>query len=494
MGPTPATKRAALLNACKRNDHDAIQILTRFKQEAQRAEDFDAIAGTAHLYLKQYDDACDHLQRALSKPRQRRIDIYQNLLVALDNLARIDEYKEVTKRLAVEFADSQQFAVARAKVLHSDGCYREALAHINSALALDSRCILAEAAATAIHACTTKDHAQQPSVVDRQLLELAFLCLHDAGESDEALALVNRLIHLFPSATGLLANKAIVQLKQRQFEEGFKNYQTRETRPFGLTKDKEDRAWTLMNEKRALQVVAEQGLGDTLQFARYLYRLPSSVAVHFCPQEPLYDLYKSCATPFSVARPAELSQSTPTVSLMSLPHLTGEKGFSLSDHCNYLRGTASDGRSIGVVWKGNQKYKNDFNRSIRLQEVVHLIKRDNATIVQQGLTDEEAQLLGANNLKPIHLGSFQDTRKLLNTLAGVVTVDTSVAHLAGAMGIRTVVVLPHNSDWRWHDDQYLSSWYNTIYLVRRAQTDRTGALAFERALMLLQELVQSKQA
>jgi ADP-heptose:LPS heptosyltransferase len=125
---------------------------------------------------------------------------------------------------------------------------------------------------------------------------------------------------------------------------------------------------------------------------------------------------------------------------------------------------------------------------------VHLIKRDNATIVQQGLTDEEAQLLGANNLKPIHLGSFQDTRKLLNTLAGVVTVDTSVAHLAGAMGIRTVVVLPHNSDWRWHDDQYLSSWYNTIYLVRREQTDRTGALAFERALMLLQELVQSKQA
>lgn len=491
--PLTAAERE-LLQVCKLNSPEAESRLRAYLRGPTRSRNYEAVCGTAYLYLKQHAKARDHLTTALKRPDQRRLDILQNLLVAIDALNDVHGYERTTERMRREFPNAPQSAVAWAKVLNNRGHYEETLTHIRSTLGDTARTLLREIEGGR-PGQNALPQADKPSVFDRQLLELAFIALNDSNQLNEAESLVSALIREFPDVTALLANKAIVELKKGQHREGFKNFQHRPTRPFGITPELEERAWTRVKLSQHIQVVAEQGLGDTLQFTRYLFGLTKIIPnVTFCPQDPLQALYRAIDVPFTLAYPNELEPKVPTVALMSLPYFMGEDGSTIRKHATYLRPkTQQRRRGIGLVWKGNQRYSNDLNRSVQLSNIIGIIEPLKPVIIQQDTTPEEDQILRAVNLEPRPLKNFAETQALLGTLAGVITVDTSVAHLSGSMGITTVIVLPHNSDWRWHDDQYVSRWYDTVYLVRRQATDRTGVEAFAHASMLMQELLQSKQ-
>ena len=456
--------------------------------------DYHAVLGTAHLYLKHYPEAKVELEKALKGLNQRRLEIYQNLLVACDNLGDVHAYANAVARLCIEFPQSPQCLIGKAKALTNAGQYDQALSHIKEcasqqALATISRCLKDDVADG------VKPKPSSLTLFDRQLLEIAFIALNDGNHLLAATRLISQLQQIFPEVPQLLANMAIVELKQRNYREGFKNFQHRPTRPFGITPELEERAWTRAKHLQHIQVVAEQGLGDTLQFARYLFGLNKIIPnVKFCPQDPLQALYRAIDVPFTMAYPNELEPKVPTVALMSLPYLMGEDGSTIRKNATYLRPkTQQRRRGIGLVWKGNQRYSNDLNRSVQLSNIIGIIAPLRPVIIQQDTTPDEDQILRAAKLEPRPLKNFAETQALLGTLEGVITVDTSVAHLSGSMGITTVIVLPHNSDWRWHDDQYVSRWYDTVYLVRRQASDRTGAKAFAQASMLMQELLQSQQ-
>jgi ADP-heptose:LPS heptosyltransferase len=139
-------------------------------------------------------------------------------------------------------------------------------------------------------------------------------------------------------------------------------------------------------------------------------------------------------------------------------------------------GTQSRPR-VGLVWSGNPEHKNDHKRSIPLAEIIkHLPDSFEYVSLQKEVRQADAELLANSGIR--HFGAdlkdFMDTAALCDLMVTVISVDTSVAHLAGALGKPTWVLLPYAPDWRWLLERDDSPWYASAKLYRQAQ-DRQWA-------------------
>jgi len=129
---------------------------------------------------------------------------------------------------------------------------------------------------------------------------------------------------------------------------------------------------------------------------------------------------------------------------------------------------------VGLVWSGNPKHRNDHNRSVPLRMLLRILDVD-ATFVslqKEARPDDAAVLRERTDIIDLTacLTDFTETAALVNCLDLIITVDTSVAHLAGALGRPTWILLPYKPDWRWLLDRDDSPWYPTVRLFR--QTER----------------------
>ncbi len=149
---------------------------------------------------------------------------------------------------------------------------------------------------------------------------------------------------------------------------------------------------------------------------------------------------------------------------------------------------------VGIAWGGSPTHKNDRNRSLPLAQFLELAERPDVTLysLQKGARSKELAATGASafirDLDP-HIGDFADTARLVDGLDLVITVDTSVAHLAGALARPVWVLVPYAPDWRWLRDREDSPWYPTARLFRQ---DRAGdwSSLFEQVKRALDEFVE----
>jgi hypothetical protein len=238
---------------------------------------------------------------------------------------------------------------------------------------------------------------------------------------------------------------------------------------------------------KTILVCADEGLGDTIQFVRYLPMLAALGArVILLPQESLYPLLLGSAG---------VSQCLPNMKgglpafdfhcpIMSLPWAFGTTLDSIPASVSYLplpagvRVQAWEDRlgpreqlRIGLVWSGNPLHWNDQNRSIPLQTFSRIILAGATFIsLQKELRlEDEAVLRERTEIIDLteHLTDFAETAALIGCLDLVITVDTSVAHLAAALGCPTWILLPAVPDWRWLLDRDDSPWYPTVRLFRQ---------------------------
>ena len=148
---------------------------------------------------------------------------------------------------------------------------------------------------------------------------------------------------------------------------------------------------------------------------------------------------------------------------------------------------------IGVVWSGNPNHKNDHNRSIDFATLLPLFSTDAHWIsLQKELGHNDSALLRAFH-KIVLLGDqlkdFSDTAAVIDVLDLIITVDTAVAHLAGAMGKQVWILLPYIPDWRWLLDRSDTPWYPTARLFRQDDT-RSWEKVVERVHLALRETVR----
>jgi hypothetical protein len=237
---------------------------------------------------------------------------------------------------------------------------------------------------------------------------------------------------------------------------------------------------------KTIVVFAEQGFGDTIQFLRYVPMVAATGArVILAVPTVLKALAEQAAPQALVLVDGE---TTPPFDLqcplLSLPLAFGTELDTIPRDLPYVRADgdrvavwrsclpAGGGKRIGLVWAGRSAHGNDQNRSIDLARLRPLFDARGVQLVslQRELRPGDAAILESSPAVT-HLGDqlsdFADTSAVIECLDVVVTVDTSVAHLAGAMGKPVWILLPFSPDWRWLLGREDSPWYPTVRLFRQ---------------------------
>jgi Tfp pilus assembly protein PilF len=240
---------------------------------------------------------------------------------------------------------------------------------------------------------------------------------------------------------------------------------------------------------RSLFVHAEQGFGDTVQFCRYLSHpgLAGGDIVAEVPEELASLMRRSFGSIAVILRGEQVPHTDLHVPLMSIPHLVGTTMASIPARVPYLTadpeavtrwetrlGSSSCSPRIGIVWRGRPTHRLDRTRSIQLRamEEMFCVPGIQWFSLQMGEASKELhdQPLGMEVIRDLsgELVDFAETAAVLSGLDLLVTVDTAVAHLAGALGKPVWVLLPTPADWRWMRRRVDSPWYPSMELFRQA--------------------------
>jgi tetratricopeptide (TPR) repeat protein len=413
-------------------------------------------------------------------PRHARA--HNNLGNALHELGRYTQalhYHGLATRLDAKFADAW---VNAANTLRRLGRYEEALAHSGQALVC------------------APDH---PEANSSQGATLAAM-----GRCDEALLSYRRALELRPTLAEATWNEALAHLSKGALREGWTRYEARwKVKSLNLTQHRSETPPWLGGESLQGKVIllhAEQGYGDSIQFCRYAPLVAARGArVLLGVPGALRTLMTSLAGVEAVVAQAPIPEFDCHCPLLSLPLAFGTELATIPASVPYLHAAPAaratwDSRlgprsvpRVGFIWSGRATHTNDRNRSIALKELLPLTRCDTQCVsVQKDIRASDVPALaGLPAMRRLgeELVDFADAAALLCELDLVITVDTAMAHLAGALGRPVWILLPYVADWRWLQEREDSPWYPTARLFRQPVAgDWTSVI--ERVAFHLQEL------
>lgn len=380
--------------------------------------------------------------------------------------------------------------MARSDVAGAAEAYRRAIAiredyaeaHANLAAALRRAGDLVAARAAAERAL-----AIRPDYVGA-LCTLG-LIRHEQGEYEAALGVYDRALALDPLHATTRANRATLLLLLGRMEEGWREYEWR-WRAHGFTTAAREfgkPAWDGSDlGGRTILIHAEQGLGSAIQFVRYvpLVAARGGRVVLEC-QPPLARLFASLVGrgAEAIVRKGEpLPEFAVHAPLMSLPRLFGTTLTAIPSTVPYLcveeelralwreRLAYVPEPRVGLAWAGNPNHANDRNRSLPARLLSPLLACPGLSFVdlQVGAAaSERADLPEGALASPGELGDFADTAAIVAELDLVISVDTAVAHLAGALAKPVWILLPFVGEWRWLEERTDTPWYPTMRLFRQ---------------------------
>ena len=326
---------------------------------------------------------------------------------------------------------------------------------------------------------------RDPELVDAHR-ELG-LVLYELGEFDESSECFRRVQEMEPASAAATFQLSRIHLLQGDFSRGWQEYGARWT-SVGQRERREFSAPQWKGEPLGharILLHAEQGLGDTMQFVRYVPFVSAMGAEILLEVQPeLHRLLSGFNGAKQVLRRGEpLPDHKWHCPLLSLPLAFGTKHDSIPTNVPYLhadpinvsnwqRRLGGDSVRVGLCWSGNPKHPRDFWRSIPLELFAPLMRIENATFysLQKGAAAEQIARLKSkveiDDLGP-ELTDFEDTAAVIANLDVVISVDTSIAHLAGGMGKPVWVLLHRAPDWRWLLERETSPWYPTARLFRQ---------------------------
>ncbi|MEI7531838.1 MAG: tetratricopeptide repeat protein [Betaproteobacteria bacterium] len=300
---------------------------------------------------------------------------------------------------------------------------------------------------------------------------------------------IDKAILYQPNFANAFLTKAFIHLIEGDFQEGFKLYQWRWK---SESHDSQQRIFqqpiltsqTEIAGKRIF-IYGEQGLGDTIQFCRYVTHLSDQGAQVYLESPgsllPILSSLKGChqlvlqgdaAPDFDYHAPLLELPAICQTEIHTIPYtqayLTNGPDKLMS--WNKKLGPKTKPR-IGLVWSGNAQQANDINRSFLLSDLLPLLPEGFEYFsLQKEVREEDAQSLQSST-KIQHLGNelldFSDTGALCELMDLVISVDTSVAHLSAALGKRTWVMLSLVPDWRWLLEIKDNPWYESVTVYRQ---------------------------
>jgi tetratricopeptide (TPR) repeat protein len=320
------------------------------------------------------------------------------------------------------------------------------------------------------------------------------IVLRDLDRPLEALASYDRALAIDPGYAEAHSNRSCLRLLLGDFERGWEEFEWRWRVP-DFAPWRRDFAQPLWRgdtplEGRTILLHAEQGFGDAIQFARYVPLVAARDArVVLEVPPPLTALLSQLAgAALVVGRGETLPAFDCHCPLLSLPLAFRTRLETIPATVPYLSASETrvmkwrqrlpetGMRCIGIAWAGNSNFKGDQTRSIGLARLSPLLSVAGIEFVslQRDLRDGDRDIL-RNNPRVIHVGDaledFGDTAAVMSMVDLVISSDTSVAHLAGALGKPAWVLLQYAADWRWLRDRFDNPWYPTARLFRQPELD-----------------------
>jgi len=426
---------------------------------------------------------------------------YHNLALVLQQQGKLDEAAAHCRRaleLKPDYADAHvnlgSICNDQGNLEEAAACWRRALelkpdypeAYNNLGVALKEQGRPEEAAA-----CCRRALELRPDYADA-LINLG-AALKAQGKLEEAVGCYRRALELKPDSAEAHFSVALGQLLSGDFARGWPEYRWRwQTKPFAPRSFSQP-LWDGSSLKgKTILLHAEQGLGDTIQFIRYaalVKRRGATVAVE-C-QNALLPLLAGCAgIDRLIGHGADLPAFDVHAPLLSLPEIFQTSLENVPADIPYLFAPAAlvaqwrqrlsklAGFKLGICWQGSPSYRGDRYRSIPLAQFAPLARVPGVCSIslQKGVGSEQLRELG-DRIPVVDFdreldeaaGPFMDTAAILMNLDLVVSCDSAVAHLAGALGVAVWVALPLAPDWRWLLHRSDSPWYPTVRLFRQQQ-------------------------
>jgi len=385
-----------------------------------------------------------------------------------------------------------------ARVYHNNGCLKEAEATYRKVISIapghcESLCNLGNILRASGHLSDALMCYDQALVLMPDLAEVHSnkgVALQELGRREEAIFCYRRAIDLDPDDAEAHRNLSMALLQGGEFKEGWKEFEWRwQTRHFaGLKRQWNKPQWAgePLNGQ-TIVVHAEQGFGDSFQFCRYIPLLVERGArVILEAPHVVQGVLGTLNGIEELVTPGErLPAFDIHIPMMSLPGVFGTTSEIVPAPDDYLsvppeaeqdwRGKieiAEGVLRIGLVWKGRSEHGANLWRSPGLEVFRPLLTRDQFKFYSLQKNDGETDLRAAgmgDRIVDLHndLNSFSDTAAVINQLDLVITPDTSVAHLSGALGCPTWIVLPHVAEWRWGVGREDCPWYPSARLFRQ---------------------------
>lgn len=340
------------------------------------------------------------------------------------------------------------------------------------------------------------------------------LAMQGLKNFDEALQNFDKAIELNPELADPYWNKALLKILKGEYEEGWQLYEYRRYKPDlkGSYPNYDQPLWLGQEPvaDKILYIYPEQGLGDFIQFCRYV-PLVESLGAKVILKVPnaLYAMIKTMGLNAQIVRNDEkVEEFDFHCPIMSLPlafkttveTIPNKIPYFFSDQFkkNYWeRKLAYAGNSlkVGLVWSGSKDHKKDHDRSLRLEQLALILDLPVTfySLQKEVREQDKITLSKLNHIQQYHeeLNDFSDTAAMVDCLDLVISVDTSVAHLAGAMGKNVWILISYLPDYRWMLDREDTPWYPTARLFRQANVgDWDSAILNVRKT--LEELLTSK--
>jgi tetratricopeptide (TPR) repeat protein len=459
--------------------------------------------GIALRELKRFEDALASFDKAIAL-KTEYVEAYCGRGIVLKELGRFEEALASHERalaLKPSYAEAHN---NRGTALRCLKRVEEALTSFDKAIALQPNFVEADLNRGNVLrelgrlddalACHDKAITLKPDLAEAHFER--GVVLRELSRLDEAIASFDKAIALKPELEDVQLYKGYALLLHGRFKEGWPLYEKRKGKlenTIYFTRLCSNKPLWLGAESitgKTLFVYWEQGLGDTIQFYRYLELVEQLGArVIFSAPNCLRRLFQTLAGSLTFVGQGEVPDDYDIhCPLMSLPLALGTSIETIPADTPYLRAEADrvqkwkhrlggHGLKIGVAWQGSTG-KANVGKSFPLEELFGLSQIENVRLISLQKGDGAEQL---NELRPgmkvespgedsdAGADAFLDAAAIMENTELVITPDTAIAHLAGALGCPTWLALKHVPDWRWLLGRNDSPWYPTMRLFRQAE-------------------------
>ena len=424
------------------------------------------ICGAIYVELGQLEASVKAYNKAISIMPDYA-DAYYNMGIALKAQGKQDESIEAYRKALAIKPDYADACNNLGNTLNEQGKFDEAITFYKRALAIKP------------------DYAETYFNMGR--------ALKDQGKLEEAIKANNKAIAIKPYYAEAHYNNSVIYNLKGEIQQGLKLYEWRfKVQENFTTVPREKLYWNRIEPIKGKEflVYEEQGIGDIIQFCRYLPRLVSQGAkVTFKVKKNLHTLLRTLSSEINLVDSFhDVSQIDFEAPLMSLPYLFNTNLETIPKMESYLSANhvkvVSWGKilsakkfKIGICWQGS-KNKIDIGRSFPLSLFESISKLPNVELIslhkgegEEQIRDIKFDLTTFDSDFDAGKDAFLDTAAIMANCDLIITSDTAVAHLAGSLGYTTWLALKYVPDWRWMINRPDSPWYPTLRLYRQIQRD-----------------------